>query len=102
MGITLLVLAIIAIIVGVSVKEYLQNKEVQKEIEEKQAQIELKASEQFVQEEAIAVQQPVETPPVVEQVKVVAEPVEALAVKTKPKKRYYKPKGKKQTKKQTK
>lgn len=100
MGITLLILAIIAIIVGISVKEYLQNKEVQEEIEKKQA--DLKVAEDFVQEEAIAAQQPVEIQPVVETPAPVAEQT-PVVVKPKPKKRYYKPKGKKQqTKKQTK
>ena len=86
MGITILVIAIIGIVVGVSVKEYLQNKAAQEEA--------LKQTVDFVQEEAIVLNQPaaVEQPETVapEPVAVEAPKEEAPVVqKPKAKRRYY-------------
>lgn len=97
MGVTLLVLAIIAIVVGVSVKEYFQNKAAEEEKE--------KAPVQPVTPEPVIA--PELTVLTSNDVQELLKEVEKIAeVKEEPKKpakkKYYKPKGKKQPKKQTK
>lgn len=94
MGVTLLVLAIIAIVVGVSVKEYLQNKELQ--------EAKAKQSEQIITptpEPVRLTSNDVEV--LLTEVEKIAETLATEEVKKPKKKRYYKPKGKKQPKKQT-
>lgn len=94
MGVTLLVLAIIAIVVGVSVKEYLQNKELQ-EAKEKQTEQIITPTPEPVRLTSSDVEV------LLTEVEKIAETQVAEQVKKPKKKNYYKPKGKKQPKKQT-
>lgn len=99
MGVTLLILAIIAIVVGISVKEYLQNKEAgeakQKTVE--QAPVSTPVDVNFNDLAHNNIQELLK-----EIENIATEPVIVVEEPKKPKKkRYYKPKGKKQSKKQT-